>query len=367
MIKYAIVSHDVRRDLQDPLRFFQSLKPIHFYQRSSYGDMSRQDDEGMIPYSSPIDLLQKLQRESPQIVQGGEPFVRRLIPYAWAVLRYSRGGRLPLVVPSLDNIPVSTKYGRAWAALVRASIRPYLRSASLAIAVNKGAEDNLLWGGARPERIVRMMYGTWGVDTEEFAPDGPKTALPGDARAIVFLGRVERAKGIFTLVAALPSVLAKVDTDLVVVGDGPDREAMKLAAQQAGVADHVHLLGRIKNREVASVLRSASLLVAPSLTTRRWAEQVGMSAIQAMACGIPVVSTHSGSIPEFVDDGISGLLVPEGDPDALGAAITRLMTNEAERLAFSHRARLAAQKRFDARTNIRAVEAAILAACGYAE
>lgn len=367
MVTYAIVSHDIRRDLHDPLRFFNVLQPIHFFHHAPYKDMTVTEQERTIEYRNPVDLLQKLRRARPQIVQGGEPFVRRLIPYAWAALLYTQFARRPLVVPSLDNLPVAAKYGKAWAAAVRAAARPYVRSAALAIAVNAGAESNLRWAGARPERLARMMYGTWGVDLSEFTPDGPRAQRPGGARPIMFLGRIERAKGIFDLVSAMPRVLAQVETDLVLVGDGPDAEDLKKAARDAGVAGHVHLLGPVKNKDVPDLLRSASVLVAPSRTTRGWAEQVGMSAIQAMACGVPVVSTFSGSIAEFIDDGVTGLLVPEGDPPALARALTRLLTNEDERLQFSRRATAEAARRFDARKNIRAVEARILAACGYSK
>jgi glycosyltransferase involved in cell wall biosynthesis len=112
-------------------------------------------------------------------------------------------------------------------------------------------------------------------------------------------------------------VLAQVDAQLVFIGDGPDAENLRTSAREAGVAGHVHLIGAVMNRDVPRYLRAAAVLAAPSRTTRRWAEQVGMSAIQAMACGVPVVSTPSGSIAEFVDDGVTGWLVPEGDPRIL--------------------------------------------------
>jgi glycosyltransferase involved in cell wall biosynthesis len=364
LVSYAIVSYDIRRDLHDPLRFFSVLEPIHFFRRASYGDMTNNEQERTIEYSGPADLLQKLRQARPQIVQGGEPFVPRLIPNAWAVLSYARLAKRPLIVPSLDNLPIADQYGKSLAAAIRSAARPYVRSATLAIAVNAGAEKNLRWAGAMPERLARMMYGTWGVDTAEFAPGGPRAQLPGGSRSIMFLGRVERAKGIFDLVSAMPLLLAQVQTDLVVVGDGHDTEAVKQAAQEAGVASHVHLLGAVKNKDVPDLLRSATVLVAPSRTTRRWAEQVGMSAIQAMACGVPVVSTRSGSIPEFVEDEVTGLLVPEGDPPALARALGRFLTSEQERLEFAHRARAQAEVRFDARKNIHAVEERILEASG---
>ena len=366
MVSYAIVSYENRRDLQDPLRFFEVLQPIHFFRHAPYGDVTPSEQERTIQYHNPYDLLQKLRHAQPQIVQGGEPFVPRLIPYAWAELSYIQFARRPLVIPSFDNIPIADQYGGAIAATVRVAARAYVRSAALIIAANNGAEKNLRWAGARPERVVRMMYGTWGVDTSEFTPEGPRAKLPGTGLPIVFLGRLIRYKGVFDLVAAMPTVLERVSADLVFIGDGPDAGDLKQAARDAGVADRVHFLGVVENKDVPSYLRSAAVLGAPSRTTRRWAEQVGMSAIQAMACGVPVVSTRSGSIPEFVEDGVTGLLVPEDDPPALAAAVGRLLTNEGERLQFAHRARAEAERRFDARKNIRAIEARILEASGLA-
>ncbi len=366
MVSYAIVSHGIRRDLHDPLRFFEVLRPVHFFQTASYRDMTSTELDGTYRFSNAADLLLKLRQARPQIVQGGEPFVRRLVPIALACLAYSKSSGRPLIVPSLENLPIAGKYGPVWAAAMRSAIRPYVRGARLAIAANAGAEDNLRWAGARPERLVRMMYGTWGVDTTEFSPNGPRAGEPGGPPTIVFLGRLERAKGVFDLVEAMPKVLARVDARLVFIGDGPEADALKRAVHDAALGGSVEFAGVVKNRDVPGRLRAATVLAAPSRTTKRWAEQVGMSAVQAMACGVPVVSTPSGSIAEFIDDGSTGLLIPEGDPAALAAALTRFLTDPAMRAQFAQRAREQAVRRFDARTNIRAVEERILRACGYA-
>lgn len=351
--------------MHDPLRFFEVLKPIHFYQSAPYADMTAAELEGTHRFHNPADLFLKLRRAQPQIVQGGEPFVRRLVPNTWAVLAYARASRRPFVVPSLENLPVAGKYGATWAKALRTSVRPYVRDASLAVAANAGAEHNLIWAGARPERVARMMYGTWGVDTSEFAPDGARAQLPGVAPAIVFLGRIERGKGVFDLVEAMPKVLDQVDAELVLIGDGPDSERLRQEVRERGLTKRVHFLGAVMNKDVPSYLRSATVLAAPSRTTRRWAEQVGMSAIQAMACGVPVVSTPSGSISEFIDDGITGLLVPEGEPPALADALALVLINGERRRELANRARAEALRRFDAKTNIRSVERRILEACGY--
>lgn len=366
MVSYAIVSYAIRRDLHDPLRFFEVLRPIHFYRHASYADMTEEEKEGSHRFTSSAELFAKLEQASPQIVQGGEPFVRRLVPTTWAVLAYSKLRHRPYVVPSVDNLPIAGKYGGLWATALRAAVRPYVRSASLAIAPNRAAEDNLRWAGARPERLTRMMYGTWGVDTTEFSPEGQKTALPLGDPAIVCLGRLDRSKGIFDLVAAMPKILSTTNANLIFIGDGPDREELEAQVARTRFADHVAFLGSVKNRDVPSYLRAATVLAMPSRTTQRWAEQVGMSAIQAMACGVPVVSTTSGSIPEFVDDGVSGILVPEGDVDALATALTRLLTNRELLSRLARQAREQAVERYDARTNIRAIERRILEACGFA-
>lgn len=365
MVTYAIVSYENRRDLQDPLRFFERLQPIHFFRHAPYGDVAHSEEQRIIQYHNPYDLLQKLRRIQPQIVQGGEPCVPRLIGYAWAELTYARMAGRPLVIPTFDNIPLEDQYGAAMAAALRTAARPYVRSATLIIPANDGAERNVRRAGARPEQLVRMMYGTWGVDTSEFTPDGPRVNLPGTGPAIVYLGRLIRYKGVFDLVAAMPMVLDQVSADLVFIGDGPDAGGLKQAAQDAGVADRVHFLGVIENKDVPSHLRAAAVLGAPSRTTRRWAEQVGMSAMQALACGVPVVTNRSGSIPEFIEDGVTGLVVQEGVPEALAGAITRLLTDDTLRREFARRAREEAVRRYDARKNIRAAEDRILAATGY--
>jgi glycosyltransferase involved in cell wall biosynthesis len=366
LVTYAIVSWENRRDLQDPLRFFEALQPIHFFRIASYGDVKHNEQERTIQYHNPLDLLQKLRKAQPQIVQGGEPFFPRLIPYAWAELTYTRLAQRPLVIPSFDNIPIADQFGWAMAAAIRSAARPYVRSASLIIPANNGAEKNLRWAGARPERLVRMMYGTWGVDTSEFTPEGPRAKLPGTGHPIVYLGRLVRYKGVFDLVAAMPKVLERVNADLVFIGGGPESDGLKQAARDAGVTDRVHFLGVVENKDVPSYLRAAAVLAAPSRTTRRWAEQVGMSAMQALACGVPVVTTSSGSIPEFVEDGVTGLVVTEGIPDALADAISRLLTNGVMRGDFARRAREEAVRRYDARKNIRNAERKILEACGFA-
>jgi hypothetical protein len=126
LVSFAIVSHMIRRDLHDPLRFFEVLRPVHFFQTAPYGDMTPAELAGAHRFRNPADLFLKLRQAQPQIVQGGEPFVRRLIPNAWAVLAYSRASGAPFVVPSLENLPIAgnERGRRGQPALGRGAARP---------------------------------------------------------------------------------------------------------------------------------------------------------------------------------------------------------------------------------------------------
>lgn len=123
------------------------------------------------------------------------------------------------------------------------------------------------------------------------------------------------------------------------------------------------LVGAVKNRDLPPYFRAASVFVSPSITTRRWEEQVGMTNIQAMACGVPVVSTRSGAIPEYVPDGVAGILVPERQPQALAEAVVRLLCDEDLRRRMGDAGRRYAMAHYHAGDNVRRAEELILACC----
>jgi glycosyltransferase involved in cell wall biosynthesis len=147
-------------------------------------------------------------------------------------------------------------------------------------------------------------------------------------------------------------------------GDGPAIDIVRAWIRNRGLEPTIDLLGQVMNRDVPALMRAADVLAAPSVSDRRWAEQVGMVLLQAMASGLPLVTTRSGSIPEFVDDGETGLLVPERDPDALSLALRRVLSDSDLCARLAENGLRVASERYDAATNVRLAEAAILAACG---
>ncbi|MDQ0597430.1 glycosyltransferase involved in cell wall biosynthesis [Streptomyces canus] len=163
---------------------------------------------------------------------------------------------------------------------------------------------------------------TPGVDVERFTPGPPASTRP---RTIVYVGRMERAasdKGIDVLLRAFAALADMPDVRLKLVGGGnalPDHVAL---AKQLGITDHVEFTGVISDDSLVAAVQSAAMLALPSLTE---AEGFGMVLAEAMACGTPVVGSDVGGIPHVITPGVTGLLVPPGDAEALAAACRRLL------------------------------------------
>jgi len=365
-VRFAMISSDIRRDLVEPLRHFTRLAITHFYRRASYGDLTADElADHLIPYRGPLDLYGRLHSARPEIVQGVEPFAVRLLPYLLAGWQAARRLHAALLIVALENRPLPIKHGPVTARLLRLVLRPVFRDARLIVPLNAGAARNVLTVGPYNDKIQRLMYGTWGVDLAAFTPqrDGREPDF-GSGPIILYVGRLHPEKGLFDLLNAFALVKARMaQARLVLVGDGPARSAVEQRVQEHGWHDAVRLTGTVKHRDLPPYFRAAELFVAPSITTPKWEEQVGMTNIQAMACGVPVVSTHSGAIPEYVPDGKAGLLVPERDPQALADALLTLLNDPALRYRLGQGGRLYAEAHYSAVANIRQAEAVILQRC----
>jgi N-acetyl-alpha-D-glucosaminyl L-malate synthase BshA len=127
---------------------------------------------------------------------------------------------------------------------------------------------------------------------------------------------------------------------LVMVGDGPDRPAAEEEARRLKVSDGVAFLGKID--EVAPLLAAAHVFLLPSAS-----ESFGLSALEALACGVPVVASRVGGLPELIRDGETGRLCPVGDIDGMAAAAGELLRDGEQWRAMSLRAAADARARFD--------------------
>jgi glycosyltransferase involved in cell wall biosynthesis len=153
------------------------------------------------------------------------------------------------------------------------------------------------------------------------------------------VGRLSPEKGHVHLVRALPAILAAFpQAGLVLAGDGPERRGLEAEARRLGLDDRIEFLGH--RRDVHRILASLDLFVQPSLY-----EGFGLSLLEAMAAGLPVVASRIGGIPEIVDDGESGVLVPAGDPEGLAAAAVALLRDPQRARRLSETAAARARER----------------------
>lgn len=161
-----------------------------------------------------------------------------------------------------------------------------------------------------------------GIDRRAFVDPGPDPfpEIAGRPR-VVFLGRLARAKGVEPLIVAA-SRLRTAGVQVVLVGDGPERQRVERAARRLGIAERIHITGFVAHERVPAVLASADLLVLPSLY-----EELGTVLIEAMQVGLPVVASRVGGIPELLRHGELGVLVPAGDAGALASAIDAVLAD----------------------------------------
>ncbi len=172
-----------------------------------------------------------------------------------------------------------------------------------------------------------------GVDLDRFCPSGPREPR-GHRYRVVSVGRLVPRKGFDVAIAALRSL---PEVELVIAG-GPERgrldadpEACRLRrlAKESGVADRVHLAGQVARSDVPALLRSADVVVCTP-----WYEPFGIVPLEAMSCGVPVVVSAVGGLTDTVVHGVTGVQVPPRRPDAVAAAVRKLLGDAALRDAY---------------------------------
>ncbi|MDQ1902705.1 glycosyltransferase family 4 protein [Paracoccus sp. WLY502] len=173
-----------------------------------------------------------------------------------------------------------------------------------------------------PAHWHRMRIVHCGI-TPDFYAGRPTTNDQGGR--LVFVGRLSGVKGASLVLDALAKLAVRYPSaQLTMVGDGPERAALEHRAKVLGIADRVTFTGYLDQVQVASTLAASDILVLPS-----FAEGVPIVLMEAMATGLPVITTHIAGIPELVEHGVSGFVLPPGDTAALVDALDALMANPA--------------------------------------
>lgn len=266
--------------------------------------------------------------------------MRSLRPQVLHVHCFGPNGVYALLLHHLSRTPlVVTSHGETFmddhgvydrSALLRAALR---RAVASALVVTAPTEFVL----ADLRRRFGLDHGVVvpnGIDLQPPASD--PVGLPVGRPVVLAVGRVERMKGFDLLLAA--AVDPRLEHVRVVIGgDGTQTMALRAQAEQLGIQERVRFLGRLTPGEVASAMAAADVVVVPSRH-----EAFGIVALEAWRSGTPLVGTIHGGMPEFVTDGVDGLLVDPTDSEALTAGVARLLTDDglSRRLAAAGRARV---------------------------
>lgn len=158
-----------------------------------------------------------------------------------------------------------------------------------------------------------------------------------------YFGRLIAGKGIQVALKALARLPARVH--MKIVGDGPEKPVLLQLAASLGIGHRVDFLPPVPYAAMPAALHGCDTLVLPSLETRYWVEQFGRVLIEAMACGIPVVASSVGGIPDVVAD--AGLLFRQADVEELVSRLSSLIENESLRIELGKRGRERAQKYYN--------------------
>ena len=161
------------------------------------------------------------------------------------------------------------------------------------------------------------------IDLSRFKPRSP--SQPGAGPHLVVTRNLERIYDIPTALRAFRRVrAASANALLTVAGSGPELDALQRLATELGIAEAVQFTGRIDNEHIPALYRSADLALNPSTV-----DNMPISILEAMASGVPVVTTDAGGIPDLVRHELTALMVPVGDDVAMAEAAIRLLTNHA--------------------------------------
>lgn len=285
-------------------------------------EVAANDEPATGPLVNPLKYARLARRASREARQGGIDIVHAHYLYPTAIIgaRAARAAHLPLVLTAhgndVDNAAASRFAGR---------VSQALSEAAAIVAVSRHLARNLAEKFPVEPDTIEII--DCGVDTDLFKPMDKADArllldLPADTKVVVFAGYLSESKGIGTLLAAHRKLVAQDrHALLVVLGGGPMAADVATAARDPKVKGLVRVAGEVRHDEMPHWMAAADVVAVPSHR-----EGFGLVALEAMACGAPVLASDVGGLPEIVTYGKTGLLVPPADPDRLAGAIEKVLS-----------------------------------------
>ena len=215
-------------------------------------------------------------------------------------------------------------------------------SPDLVFSVSEFSKRDISRAWRIPTSRIVVMYA--GVDSSFLDQSATRARREDDPFSLLFCGRLNgprEQKGIDVLLKSLPLVLRHHRVLLNIIGTGAKLEQYRALAEELNVSRYVNFLGFVEHEKMPAYYAQADLFVLPS---RR--ESFGLVLAEAMACGLPVVATAAGAIPEVVEDGVTGVLVPPDDPEALANAIGSLLSDPEKMKTMGARGKARVEKHF---------------------
>jgi glycosyltransferase involved in cell wall biosynthesis len=232
----------------------------------------------------------------------------------------------------------------------------WMRDGDAFVAMSERIREEFLAAGVSPERIALLPHG---VDTDRFRPAGSeerrglreRLGVPPEALLVTYTGRLLRGKGLESLLEAFgAAAAAEPRAHLALVGSGAGQalsieDDLRRRVSESGLDRRVFFPGRVD--DVSGWLMASDVFAFPSIF-----EALGISLIEAAACGLPCVGSRTGGIVDVIEDGRTGRLVAPGDTEGLRTAIESLMADPDLRRAMGEAGRRLARRRFDVRGSV---------------
>ncbi len=263
--------------------------------------------------------------------------------------------RIPIVIHTPHGHIFYGYYGWVMSGIIRAVEWTLARVTDRIVTLtDRGAQEHVQYRIASPEKFVTIPSGIALSEFRSVRVDPvvkrKEMGVPDKGPVIGTVGRLVPIKGHAWLLKAAPRVLAEFpNATFVFIGEGPLWGPLQKLAAELGITGHVMFLGA--RQDVSECLAVFDLFGFPSLN-----EGMGRALIEAMAMGLPTVATRVGGIPDVVEDGKTGTLVPPQDDAALADALLKLLRDPARGQVYGQAARRSVNKRFDVESMVRAID-----------
>lgn len=239
------------------------------------------------------------------------------------------GGKTPVITTLHGSDVRLARNGRVAPSLFR---RVAARSFAVTAVSTWLATESEAMAPGLEVRVLQMP-----ADTTLFVPPAAEHAERADR--FVFVGRLNAQKGVDRLLRAMATV--RTESQLDIVGDGPDRQSLEKLAASLGIANRVSWHGMLPQQQLVPIVQTAIALVVPSEN-----EGLGLVAVEALLCETPVIAFRSGGLADVIEDGVTGTLVPPGSIDQLATAMAALRARPDRGAALGKAGRAAMLRRF---------------------